>query len=133
MLRASPTLAKDLEVDLQNDRPGRLAKAAEAIAAGGLNLDGFAEIEGILHVLTPDPRTARFALEAVGLRVTSEREVVVIKLEDRPGVASALFGRLAEARLNVAFTYVAAGNRVVIATDEPARAVELLSGLGPEA
>lgn len=126
MLKAAPALAKDVAVDLAEDRPGRLAKAAEAIASGGLNLDGFAEVEGILHVLTSDPRTARFALEAVGLRVTAEREVVVIRLEDRPGVASALFGRLADARLNVHFTYIAAGNRVVIAADEPAKAVELL-------
>jgi hypothetical protein len=124
----TPRLARDLAVTLEEDRPGRLAKAAQAIASGGLNLDGFAEIEGILHLLTSDARSARFALEAVGLRVSGEREVVVMRLEDAPGVASALFGRLAQAGLNVAFTYVAAGNRVVIGSDDPARTLALLRG-----
>src|SRR5262245_10727160 len=128
MPEAEPRLARDLAVTLEEDRPGRLAKAAQAIASGGLNLDGFAEIEGILHLLPSDARSARFALEAVGLRVSGEREVVVMRLEDAPGVASSLFGRLAQAGLNVAFTYVAAGNRVVIGCDDPARTLALLRG-----
>jgi hypothetical protein len=126
-MNAVPGLAKDLTIHLENDRPGRLAKAAEAIASGGLNLDGFAEIEGILHVLTSDPRSARFALEAVGLRVTDERDVIVTdRIEDRTGKAAALFGRLAESGLNVNYTYLASGNRFVIATDDPAKALRLL-------
>jgi YD repeat-containing protein len=112
------TIARELTVDLQEDRPGMLAKAAEAIASGGLNLDGFAEIEGILHVLTSEPRSARIALEAAGLRVVGERDVVVTQLEDRAGTAAALFGRLAGAGVNVRYTYIASGNRIVIAADE---------------
>ena len=41
-----PTITRDLAVSLDQDRPGTLARAAEAIASGGLNLDGFAEVEG---------------------------------------------------------------------------------------
>ncbi|HSB61629.1 MAG TPA: hypothetical protein VLI67_07910, partial [Vicinamibacteria bacterium] len=93
-------IAKDLAVDLQEDRPGMLARAAEAIASGGLNLDGFAEVEGILHVLTSDPRSARLALETVGLRVVAERDVVVAQVANQPGAAAAVFARLAEARVN---------------------------------
>lgn len=121
--------ARELTIALQQDRPGMLAKAAEAIAMGGLNLDGFAEVEGMFHVLTADPRSARHALEAVGLRVVSEREVVVQHAEDRPGAAAALFRLLAEAGVDVAYTYVASGNRIVVATDSPQRAVAVLSGL----
>lgn len=120
------TIARDLAVDLQEDRPGMLAKAAEAIASGGLNLDGFAEIEGVLHVLTSDPRSARLALEAAGLRVVDEREVVVTQLEDRAGTAAALFGRLAGAGVNVRYTYIASGNRIVIAADEAQKALDLI-------
>lgn len=121
-----PRTAKDLAVDLQEDRPGMLARAAEAIASGGLNLDGFAEVEGILHVLTSDPRTARLALEAVGLRVVDEREVVVAQVENHPGAAAAVFGRLAAAGINVDYTYVASRNRIIIAADDPQRAAEVL-------
>ena len=119
-------IAKDLAVDLQEDRPGMLARAAEAIASGGLNLDGFAEVEGILHVLTSDPRSARLALETVGLRVVGERDVVVAQVANQPGAAAAVFARLAEAGVNVAYTYVASRNRIIIAADEPRRAVEVL-------
>lgn len=120
------TLAKDLTVDLQEDRPGMLAKAAEAIASGGLDIDGFAELEGVLHVLTSDPRPARLALEAVGLRVTGDREVVLAQVEDRRGAAAAVFSRLARAGINVSYTYIASRNRIVMAVDQPQRALEVL-------
>jgi hypothetical protein len=121
-----PTIGRDLAVDLQQDRPGMLAKAAEAIASGGLNLDGFAEIEGILHILAVDPRSARIALETVGLRVVAEREVVLQQVENRAGAAAVVFRRLAESGINVAYTYVASGNRIVIAADEVQKAMEAL-------
>ena|SRR5687768_11968099 len=122
-----PTLAKDLAVPLKEDRPGRLAKAAEAIASGGLNLDGFAEVEGILHILASDPRSARHALEAVGLKVIAERDVVVTdRIDDRAGAAAGVFGRLAEAGLSVDYTYIASGNRFVIAASNPQKALEVL-------
>lgn len=127
-----PTLAKDLAVDLKEDRPGMLARAAEAIASGGLNLEGFAEIEGILHVLTSDPRSARLALEAVGLRVIAEQEVVVAQVENRAGAVAAVFERLAQAGINVGYTYVASGNRIVLAADEPRGALAALAGKGGE-
>jgi hypothetical protein len=122
-----PCIAKDLTVELREDRPGLLARAAEAIASGGLNLEGFAEVEGILHVLTADARTARIALESVGLRVIGERDVVVTSLEDRVGAVALVFGRLADAGVNVGYTYVASGNRVVIAVDEPRRAMAVIA------
>ena len=119
-------LGTDLSVALGENRPGVLARAAEAIASGGLNLEGFAEVDGTLHVLTCDPHSARLALEAAGLEVSGEREVLVVRIEDRSGAAAEVFGRLASAAVNVRYTYVASGHRVVIAADEPARALELL-------
>ena len=101
--------------------------AAEAIASGGLNLDGFAEVEGILHVLTSNPVSARYALESVGLHVTEVRAVVVTdRVEDSAGRAAEIFGCLARAGLNVAYTYIASGNRFVIATEDAEKAIALL-------
>jgi len=121
-------VATDLAVELAADRPGMLVRAAEAIASGGLNLDGFAEVEGSLHLLTRDPRSARLALETAGLRVSGERQVVVTHMEDRPGAAAAVFRSLAAAGMDVHYTYVASGNRVVIAVDDPPKALEVLRG-----
>jgi YD repeat-containing protein len=121
-------VATDLAVDLVHDRAGLLARAAESIASGGLNLDGFAEVEGRLHVLTRDPRSARLALETAGLRVCAEEQVVVVQMEDRPGVAARIFRTLAAEGMDVHYTYIASGNRVVIATADPQRTLELLAG-----
>jgi hypothetical protein len=122
-----PTILKEVTVELLEDRPGMLARAAEIIAAGGLNIEGFAEVEGILHVLTSDSRSARLALDAAGLRVSGERDVVVARVEDLKGAAAALFGRLAKADVNVDYAYVASGSRFVIGTAEPGRALEALT------
>jgi hypothetical protein len=119
-------VATDLAVEILEDRPGLLARAAESIASGGLNLDGFAEVEGRLHILTRNPRSARLALETAGLRVCAEEQVVVVQMEDRPGVAARIFRTLAEAGMNVHYTYIASGNRVVIATEDPQRTLKLL-------
>jgi hypothetical protein len=119
-------LGTDLSVDLGQNRPGMLALAAEAIASGGLNLEGFAEVDGRLHVLTADARQARLALQAAGLGVSAECDVLVVRIEDRSGAAAEVFSRLAAAGVNVRYTYVASGHRIVIAADEPRRALEAL-------
>jgi hypothetical protein len=120
------TLGKDLAVDLRDNRPGMLARAAEAIAGGGLNIDGFAEVEGVLHLLTSDPRSARLALDAAGLRVAGETSVLLARLDDEAGAAASVFKRLADAGVNVRYTYVASRNRIVIAADEVERALGVL-------
>ena len=124
MLRA--LMGTDLSVDLQQNRPGMLARAAEAIASGGLNLEGFAEVEGTLHILTAEARSARLALEAAGLGISAECDVLVVRVEDRAGAAAEVFSRLALAGVNVRYTYVASGHRIVIAADEPQRALDAL-------
>ncbi len=119
-------IATELAVPLERDRPGVLARAAEAIASGGLNIDGFAEAEGVFHVLACAPEEARRALVASGLPVIRERPVLVAQVEDRPGTAAHLFRALADAGMEVAYTYVASGSRIVIAVEDPARALALL-------
>src|SRR5688572_30367809 len=99
-------LAKDLTVNLKADKPGAIAKVMDAIAKVGVNLDGYAETKGILHVLTPDAPRARRAVEEAGLQVTDEREVVVIDVEDRPGAAASIFRRIADADVNIDFSYL---------------------------
>jgi hypothetical protein len=54
--------------------------------------------------------------------------VVVVRIEDRAGAAAEVFGRLAKAGVNVRYTYVASGHRVVIAADEPEKALGALTG-----
>ena len=70
--------------------PGALAQGATAISDAGVNIAaatcvGPAE-RAELHSLVPDGEAAKHALAISHVAVTREREVVVVDVEDRPGV-----------------------------------------------
>jgi hypothetical protein len=117
----------DLTIDLGADRPGTLAKAFDTIAKTGINVDGYAEIGGTLHLLTPDAVKTRQALEPAGFSVQNEEEVAVVKLDDRPGSAANIFRHIAEANVNVKFSYLGAGNRMIIGASNVSKVAEILS------
>jgi hypothetical protein len=110
-------LAADLAVTLDEDRPGTLAKAIGCVSAAGINIDGYAEMNGVVHVLTTDLTATRKCLHDSGFRVVQEQEVVLVPVEDEPGAAARIFQRIAEAHVNVRYSYLATRNRLVIASD----------------
>jgi len=120
-------VATDLAVTLLEDRPGMLARAVNAVSTAGLNLEGHAEMEGVVHVLTIHAEAARTALEGAGFRVVQEQQVVLVPVEDRPGSAAHVFRRIADAKVNIRFSYLATGNRLVIAADDLGELVEALA------
>jgi hypothetical protein len=120
-----PTLAKDLTIKLQDDKPGTLAKAFEALGKSGINIDGYSETDGMLHVLTQNAAGARKAFESAGLSVAHEDDVVVATVVDRPGVAASIFRQIADAKVNVTFSYVATNNRLVIGATNVAKVQEI--------
>ena len=67
--------------------PGLRRRAAESTASGGLNLDGSRRWRAGWTSLRGS-RSARLALETAGLQVCAEEQVVVVQMEDRPGVAA---------------------------------------------
>ncbi len=123
------TLMGDLTITLE-DQPGTLAKATEAIAKAGINIEGAAGFpcggEGIFHVLTKDAQATRRALESAGFKISAEQQVLVIDLEDKPGTSASLFRRIADAKLNVNLTYGATNNRVVVGAENIQKLKELL-------
>jgi hypothetical protein len=120
-------VATDLAVTLPEDRPGMLSKAVTAVSVAGINLEGHAEMEGVVHVLTTDAEGTRDALEAAGFRIVREQQVVLVPVEDRPGSAAGIFRRIADARVNIRFSYLATRNRLVIAADNLQDLVAALS------
>ena len=120
-------IATDLAVTLPEDRPGMLSRAVTAVSGSGSNLEGHAEMEGVVHVLTTDSEGTRDALEAAGFRVVREQQVVLVPVEDRPGSAANIFRRIAEAKVNIRFSYLATRNRLVIAADNLQELVTALS------
>lgn len=111
-------LATDLSVTLPADRPGMLATAIGAISTAGINIDGYAEMDGVVHVLTPDVAAARQALDGAGFRLVNEQQVVIVPVQDRPGSAARVFRQIADGKINLRFSYLATGNRLVVAADD---------------
>lgn len=127
-------LMRDLTITLE-DRPGTLAKATEAIAKAGINIEGGAGFpcggEGVFHVLTKDAQATKRALEAAGFKVGAEQQVLVIDAEDKPGTAAGIFRRVADAGVNVNLTYTATNNRVVLGADNIQKATDALAKEAP--
>jgi len=121
-------LAADLAVVLPDDRPGMLAKAIGSISAAGINIDGYAEIHGVIHILTTDLGATRQCLNSAGFKEVQEQSVVVVPVSDEPGSAARVFQRIADAHINVRYSYLATGNRLVIAASTPEAVIKAVTG-----
>src|SRR5215217_2665834 len=73
-----------------------------------------------LHILVPHAGAARHLLAISHVAVSRERDVVVVDVEDRPGVLADLTRKIARAGVNLDLVYVATGDRVVFGADDVA-------------
>ena len=109
-------MAVDLVIDIENT-PGALARVATAISDAGVNVAAATCVgpgeRAELHILVPHAEAVKHALALSQLAVTREREVVVVDVEDRPGVLADLTRKIARAGVNLDLVYVATQNRVV--------------------
>jgi hypothetical protein len=114
-------MAVDLVIDIENS-PGALAQAAAAISDAGVNIAAATCVgpgeRAQLHILVPHAEAAKHALAISHVAVTREREVVVIDVEDRPGVLADLTRKIAQAGVNLDLVYVATRDRVVFGADD---------------
>ena len=114
-------MAYDLVIDIENT-PGALADVAAAISDAGVNIAAATCVgpgeRAEVHILVPHVEAARHALAISHLAVTREREVVVVDVEDRPGVLADLTRRIARAGVNLDLVYVATRNRVVFGSPD---------------
>jgi hypothetical protein len=109
-------MAVDLVIDIENT-PGALAEVAAAISDAGVNIAAATCIgpgaKAEVHILVPHAEAAKHSLAISHLAVTREREVVVVDVEDRPGVLADLTRKIAKAGVDLDLVYVATRNRVV--------------------
>ncbi len=59
--------------------------------------------------------------------------MLVIDAADRPGVEADIFRRIADADVNVNFSYVATNNRIVVGANNLQKVTEVLSKESPAA
>ena len=109
-------MSVDLVIDIQNE-PGALSRVATAISDAGVNIAAATCLgngeTAELHVLVPHAEAAKHALAISGVVVNREREVVVVEVDDHPGVLAELTHTIAKAGVDLDLVYIATRNRVV--------------------
>jgi hypothetical protein len=114
-------MAVDLVIDVENT-PGALARVATAISDAGVNIAAATFVgpgdRAEIHILVPHAEAAKHALAISHVAVTGERQVVVVDVEDRPGVLADLTRKVGQAGVNLDLVYVATRNRIVFGAED---------------
>jgi hypothetical protein len=109
---------KDLTIALEN-RPGALAEMGEALGRAGVSIEGGGVWGGAAHFLFADGAAARMALEAAGIRVVAERDVLIQKLrQDEPGQLGKIARRMAAAGVNIEVQYSDHDHHLILVVDD---------------
>ena len=103
--------ATQLAVFLSN-RPGALARVCEALAEAEINIHALAISDTVDHsvvrMVVSDPTKALMLLGERGV-LALENEVLVIDTANEPGVLAKIADRLAAAKINIEYAYMATG------------------------
>jgi hypothetical protein len=114
-------MAIDLLIDVENT-PGALAQVASAISDAGVNISAATCVgpgeRAELHILVPHAEAAKHALAISHVAITGEREVVVVEVQDQPGVLADLTRKIARAGVNLDLVYIATRNRIVFGAED---------------
>lgn len=116
---------KDLAISLEN-RPGALAEMGEALGRAGVSIEGGGVFVvggvGVAHFLFADAGAARRALEAAGITVLEERDVLVQRLrQGEPGQLGKISRRMAEAGVNIEVQYSDHDHNLILVVDDTAK------------
>src|SRR5437867_12517815 len=102
--------ATQLAVFLAN-RPGALARVCEALAKAEINIHALATSDTVDHtvvrMVVSDPTKALMLLGEAGV-LALETEVLTIETASQPGVLAKIAERLADAEVNIEYTYLGA-------------------------
>ncbi len=113
-------MVKDLVVVLE-DHPGTLADMGEALGNANINIEGICAVTfkggAAVHILVEDSAAAKKALEEKGIKVSSEREVLVLDIKDRPGELGEIARKFADNGVNIELAYLATKNTLIVGVD----------------
>ena len=101
---------------------GTIAKLAEELGREKINIEGLFAVDHdgkpVFHLLTTDKTGTKRAVDKVGYTVSQEREVVVERVEDRPGVLGEITRKIADADINLTTAYLATDSRLVLGCEK---------------
>jgi hypothetical protein len=128
-------IAYHISVFAEN-RPGRLDHITGVLAQANINIRAIKISDlgehGVVKMLVDDPDTAYHVLKQAGVLV-SQKEIIAVGVEDRPGGLHAVLKVLTRQRINVedAYGFVLHDRAVlVIEVANVAEATSLLQGAG---
>lgn len=115
---------RDLTIRLEH-RPGALADMGEALGRADVSIEGGGAFalgdQGVAHFLVEDSPRARAALQAAGIEVLADREVLNVQLDqEMPGQLGAIARRIGDAGINIEVVYSDHRNQLVLCVDDPA-------------
>jgi hypothetical protein len=124
-------MATDLTLYL-DDQPGELARIGDVLGEAGANIAGLCALitgggRAEVHILVADATPAFEALQGAGIEISSEQEVIVLNIDDRPGALGEVARKLGDAKVNLTTAYLATNTRLVLAADNLAEAKSALS------
>jgi hypothetical protein len=119
-------MATDLTLYL-DDQPGELARIGDILGRAGANIAGLCAVtsgggQAEVHILVDNATAAFEALQGAGVRIAAEQEVLVLKVEDRPGALGEVARKLGTQRVNLTLAYLATNTRLVLGADSLADA-----------
>ena len=99
---------KEFDVYVQN-KPGELAKVCELLGSNGVNIKAIsserASDRPMIRIVTDDEATAKSTLARSGIHYDL-RDVISVKMADRPGELGKVARKLARVMVNVDSIYI---------------------------
>ena len=99
-------MEKEFSVKLAN-KPGELARVAEVLQKDGVNIRSIATEPNaeVVRIVTSDPEKSRRSFNQSNMQF-SERNLLVAKLEDKPGELARISAELAKEGINIDAAYM---------------------------
>lgn len=123
---------KEFDVYVKN-KPGELAKVCELLGNQGVNIRAIASERGgdrpFIRVVTDDEATTKTVLSRQGIAF-DHREVISVRMLDRPGELGKIARKLARGMVNVEAIYIlgkdGGATDIALTVDDPKKATGLL-------
>jgi hypothetical protein len=129
-------IEKQLSVFMEN-KPGRLSQICHSLAENDINIRAMSVHDTVDHaivrLIVDQPTKALVILEEEGV-YTIAQDVVVMEIENKPGIISTIARQLFRADINIEYAYCTASKNqdfgcVVIKTKDAEQTSEILENL----
>ena len=116
------------------NKPGKLSSICTTLADGDINIYAMSVHDTVDHaivrLIVDNPTKALILLEEEGLYIVTQ-DVVVLNIENRPGIISTIAKKLFRADINIEYAYCTATKNqengcLVVKTKDPEQTQEIL-------